>query len=317
MHYRKFGRSDTFVSALSLGTWPFDRLKWSVTSRGDIDELLGIAIDSGINLIDTAACYGWGEVEEAIGSSLRKRRASSIFIASKVNPATDRDANGVQFSEMFPPGYITRVTDESLHRLGCESIFLQQLHAWSCNWAGDVAWLDEISRLKKVGKINNFGISVVDHDLDGIRSLLTMSGVDAVQLLFNLLDQSANPLIEQLNEAGIAVICRSVLYEGILTERWPGNFPTGDWRDEFFTGQFLTEIKEKRSRLEHMAGRLQISLTELALRLPFSTPGVTTQLLGTTDPQHLLSGINYLASGLLAADVQRELGRFGRLLRAP
>src|SRR5438034_5006218 len=82
MHYRRLGKTRLQVSALGLGTWQFGGEWGKRFSQAEVDELIGRAKDLGINLIDTAECYGDHLAESLIGAAIAGHREDWI-VATK------------------------------------------------------------------------------------------------------------------------------------------------------------------------------------------------------------------------------------------
>ena len=88
MRHHALGRTGLFVSRLCLGTMTFGGTdgiwgKIGDLGQGDAERLVGQAIDAGINFIDTADVYGYGESEEIVGAGIRDRR-DEIIVATKL-----------------------------------------------------------------------------------------------------------------------------------------------------------------------------------------------------------------------------------------
>ena len=85
MDYREIGKTGIRVSALGLGTMNFDT-DWHGIGRVDektARDILDLAVDHGVNFIDTADIYGYGAAEMCLGRMLKGRR-DRFVIATKV-----------------------------------------------------------------------------------------------------------------------------------------------------------------------------------------------------------------------------------------
>src|SRR5690606_27698584 len=124
MKYRKLGKTGFNVSEISLGTWQVGG-KWGEPFNDqNADRILNTAIDAGINFIDTADVYGnnVGESEKAVGRIVRSRN-ETVFVATKCG----RQLNP-HISQHYTPAALTGYVEDSLRRLGLETIDLIQLH---------------------------------------------------------------------------------------------------------------------------------------------------------------------------------------------
>src|SRR5512132_1048188 len=81
MEYTRLGRSGLKVSRICLGTMMFGR--WGNPDPDDCVRITERALGEGINFIDTANRYNWGESEEIVGKALRGKR-NDVVVATKV-----------------------------------------------------------------------------------------------------------------------------------------------------------------------------------------------------------------------------------------
>jgi aryl-alcohol dehydrogenase-like predicted oxidoreductase len=129
MKYRPLGSTGLFVSELCLGTMTFGgKDYWAVVGtqgQGEADELVGAALDAGINFIDTADVYSFGESETLLGKALAGKR-DKVVLATKVRGRTSPAPNDVGLSR----GHIMAAVEASLRRLGTDYIDLYQIHGF-------------------------------------------------------------------------------------------------------------------------------------------------------------------------------------------
>ena len=85
MKYRRLGKTDMGVSVIGLGTWQFGGEWGKDFEQAEVDSIIKTAADAGINLIDTAECYGDHLSEELIGRTIKGQRDKWI-IATKFGP---------------------------------------------------------------------------------------------------------------------------------------------------------------------------------------------------------------------------------------
>jgi aryl-alcohol dehydrogenase-like predicted oxidoreductase len=129
MRHRPLGTTGLFVSELCLGTMTFGGKDfWAVVGtqgQAEVDELVGAALDAGINFIDTANVYSTGESETLLGKALAGKR-DQVVLATKVRGRMGPGANEVGLSR----GHITAAVEASLRRLGTDHIDLYQIHGF-------------------------------------------------------------------------------------------------------------------------------------------------------------------------------------------
>src|SRR5262245_47643335 len=191
MIYRTLGRTGLEVSELGFGAWGIGGTMW-IGADDDVSlRALRLAIEHGVNFLDTAYGYGDGHSEELVGAAVRDSDGA-VYGASK-NPAKNMAwpaPSGVRAEDAFPADWIVSCTERSLQNLGLETIDVQQFHVWSDEWVGQGDWLDGIESLKRDGKIRFFGVSINDHQPENAIRLVESGLVDTVQVIYNVFDQS-------------------------------------------------------------------------------------------------------------------------------
>jgi len=130
MEYRLLGGSGLKVSALSFGTATFGGANeffsaWGSTQLEEARRLLGICIDAGINLFDTANGYSDGRSEEILGAALTGHR-DKVLISTKAFFPTGPGPNDMGSSRH----HLRRALEDSLRRLGTDYIDIYHLHGF-------------------------------------------------------------------------------------------------------------------------------------------------------------------------------------------
>ncbi|MCM2388568.1 aldo/keto reductase [Streptomyces albipurpureus] len=122
MDYVNLGGTGLRVSRLALGTMMFGA--WGNQDHDACVEMVHAALDAGVNFIDTADVYAFGETEEILGRALKGRR-DSVVLATKFGEQMNHDE---PLSRGASRRWITRAVEGSLRRLGTDHIDLYQLH---------------------------------------------------------------------------------------------------------------------------------------------------------------------------------------------
>lgn len=282
MRYRKLGRTNFEISEIGYGAWGIGGKQWLGGTDGESLEALRTAIECGLNFIDTALAYGDGHSEELVGRIVREAKRT-IYVATKVPPMnrTWPAAPGTPISEVFPKQYIIECTETSLRNLGLETIDLQQLHVWTTEWTSRDEWKEAVEELRRSGKIRSFGISLTEHDPDSGLDVIRTGLVDAVQVIYNIYDQTPErnlfPLCRELN---VGVLARVPLDEGGLTGKITEQteFEPGDFRAWYFRGDRKRQVVERFEALRRDLGGADVA--ETALRFCLSHPAVSTVIPG-------------------------------------
>jgi aryl-alcohol dehydrogenase-like predicted oxidoreductase len=153
-----------------------------------------------------------------------------------------------------------------------------------------VGWAEALLKLKDQGAVRFLGISINDHDPGSALRAVASGLFDAVQVIYNVFDQSPEEeLFAACREHGVAVIARVPFDEGGLTGKITPDttFPKGDWRHHYFKGERKREVHERAQALEALLGQEAASLPELALRFCLSHDAVTTVIPGMRTVRHV------------------------------
>jgi aryl-alcohol dehydrogenase-like predicted oxidoreductase len=296
MKYRTLGRTGIEVSEIGYGAWGIGGIQWTGGDDEEAKRALNLAIDQGLNFIDTALAYGEGHSERLVGEVIRSR-SERIQIATKVPPKNrEWPARGVSLHEVFTYDYIIESTEQSLKNLGLETIDLQQLHVWHDNWTEEPEWIEALTALREQGKVRYFGISINDYQPWNALKVLRQGNIDTVQVIYNIFEQAPeNELYPLCQELNIGVIARVPFDEGGLTGavRPDTVFPESDFRSWFFRGDRKERVFNLVERLQLLLGAEAENLAELALRYTLSHDAVTTVIPGMRTAKHVTANCSY------------------------
>jgi aryl-alcohol dehydrogenase-like predicted oxidoreductase len=285
MKYRRLGSTEIEVSEIGYGAWGIGGTMWIGASEKESLSALRRAVEHGINFIDTALVYGNGRSEQLVGQIVREGRRR-IYVASKVPPKNRLwpAPAGVGISEAFPRDYIFRSTEESLRNLGLEIIDLQQLHIWNTEWTEQDEWRRAFEDLKAQGKVRAIGVSLNNHEPDSALGLVNTGLIDAVQVIYNIFDQSPERMLfPACIQHHIGVLARVPLDEGALTGRINERttFPDGDFRNNYFRGNRKKQVADRVDLLVRDLGIDSVTLLPaIAIRFCLSHPAVSTVIPG-------------------------------------
>lgn len=313
MNYRTLGRTGISVSEVGYGAWGIGGVQWTGGDDEEAKRALNLAIDRGLNLIDTALAYGKGHSERLVGEVARAR-TESIAIATKIPPKNLQwPAKSVPLEDAFPADYIVECTEKSLRNLGVETIDLQQFHVWHDDWVERTEWIEAIAKLREQGKIRYVGISINDYQPANVIKALRTGQIDAVQVIYNIFEQAPNdelyPVCQELN---IGVLARVPFDEGGLTGAITPEtvFPADDFRSWFFRGDRKQKVFDRVEKLKGLLGAEAASLPELALRFTLSHDAVSTVIPGMRSTRHVESNIACSDGRKLSADLLERLKAF-------
>jgi len=285
MHYRSLGRTGLQISEIGFGAWGIGG-GWGATDDAEANRALHRFLDLGGNFIDTAYGYGDGHSEELIGQVLKERSGGEpIVVATKVPPKTMLWPllPHVPCSEAFPVDWVAQCAERSLKNLGVETIDLLQLHAWTDGYNEQLDWYEAFVKLREQGKVRFFGVSINDYVPEsGVR--LAQSGrVDAIQVIYNIFEQTPERELFPAAEAyGVGILPRVPFEEGALTGtlRPSATFHPDDWRGQYFTPERLEEVERRVEPLRAYLDAYTPDLALLALRFCLHHPAVSSVLPG-------------------------------------
>ncbi|MBH5317428.1 aldo/keto reductase [Paenibacillus sp. GSMTC-2017] len=287
MEYRKFGRTGLKVSAVSLGTMAFGR--W-------IDEkasatILDLALEKGINVVDTANVYGGGESERILGNLLKERRAD-IVLATKVHGRVGEGVNDSGQSRY----HIFKAVEDSLKRLKTDYLDLYQVHRFDPNTPLEetLRALDDLVRQGKVRYIgaSNFAAWQLAK-AHGISALHSLHRFESLQPEYSLISREIeNEIIPFVQSEQLGVIVYSPLGRGILSGKYRvGEAPPAGSRlaagEERLTQLLQKNALQIADAIKPLASEHGLTGAQYALSWVLSRPGITSAILGASKPEHI------------------------------
>jgi len=286
VNYRPFGNTGLKVSDVGLGAFPISGMRpradgstfgWSGTSDDESVALIHRAEELGVNLIDSAEGYGDGHSEVLTGKALKGRRDKWI-VATKVQP--NRGLQSDQPDEDAARKRIRSACEDSLQRLGTETIDLYQLHAIPHSWAMPFV-MEELAALKAAGKVRWYGIST--NNQQAIEELMSYGPIDVLQIGYNLIERSADSLLSWAKSKEIGTLIRVPLAKGMLTGKYFGEgaekLSEGDVRYDRFQKEETIAGLKKLPELSFLQN-LDRSMVQAALRFVLDHPGVSCAIAG-------------------------------------
>ena len=314
MKYRKLGSTGFEVGEIGFGAWGIGGKQWLGGTDDESLKALRRSIELGLNFIDTALAYGEGHSEKLVGQVVRET-GHRIYVATKVPPKNRKwpAQPGIGIDQVFPYDYIVRCTEESLRNLRMETVDLQQLHVWNPEWISSDEWRRAFEDLKTSGKVRFFGVSINNHDPGSVLELMRSGLIDAVQVIYNVFDQSPErELFALAIQRNIGVLARVPLDEGALTGNVDENtkFPPGDFREWYFRGSDRKkQVAEHVSALRKDLGEGGGDLPSLALRFCLAADAVSTVIPGMRTVRHAESNCALSDMGPLPPETLATLKR--------
>jgi len=278
MKYRTLGSTGLKVSVVGVGTWQFGG-EWDKTfEQTEVDTMFRRAKDLGLNLVDTAECYGDHLSESLIGAALQADRADWI-IATKFGHHYHGFMNR---TEPRSPDDILKQLEDSLRALRTDYVDLLQYHSWGDEQFFDADVLAALHRAKDAGKVRHLGNSVGSNaNVKQITASKDM-GIGVIQIIYNRIDRTPeNTTFPVCIGQNLGVLARVPLASGYLSGKYkPGaTFTPGDVRSKTKQEDLdkkLVEV-EKIKRDEVPPG---VNMAEWALAWVLKHPAVSSVIPG-------------------------------------
>ncbi len=270
------GSTDMDVSPLGFGGAEIGSLESPETR---VDSLLNSALDAGLNVIDTAACYGGSE--EKIGHAIGHRR-SEYFLFTKCG-----HASGLE-SEDWEPDLIRQSIERSLRRLKTDRVDLVMLHSCGSDIleAGEATAALQAARDK--GQTRYIGYS---GDGEAAFQAVSSGHFDVLETSINIADQQVlDHVVPLASEKGMGVIAK----RPIANAAWQAVSE----RDSI---EYLRPYFRRLKQLDYpfLTGDFDTGV-DVALRFTLSCPGVHTAIVGTAKPGHWQQDVAMAAHGYLS-----------------
>jgi aryl-alcohol dehydrogenase-like predicted oxidoreductase len=307
MDYRLLGRTGVRVAPLAIGTMNFG----NPTPPAEVARIIAVALDAGINLIDTANSYNAGLSEELIGAALRANgRRNEVLLATKAHYPTGTGTNDRGNSRL----HLLRACDESLRRLGVDHIDLYQIHRPDPH-TPVAETLGALTDLVRQGKVRYVGCST--HPAWQVMEALAVSEREGLvrycseQPPYNLLDRRIeNELIPLCQTHGLAVLPWSPLAQGLLAGRYTSmDSMPADSRFVNRGGIYAQRVTERGiavgTRFVALAAAYGLPPAQFALLWAKDQPGITAPLFGPRSAeqlQHVLPVLDLQLSDVARAD---------------
>jgi aryl-alcohol dehydrogenase-like predicted oxidoreductase len=283
----KISNTSMEASRIGLGTWAIGGWMWGGTDEEQSIKTIHSALDTGINLIDTAPVYGFGRSEEIVGKAFEQYgRREDMLLATKVGMDWNEDAVFRNASKER----IHQEVEDSLRRLKTDYIDIYQVH-WPDPMTPIYETAEALSYLYKQGKIRAIGVSNFSPEqMDIFREAAPLHTLQPPYNMFERdIESKTLPYVQDHNMTTISYgsLCRGLLSGKMSTNR---EFEGDDLRnnDPKFQQprfkQYLNAVQELEQLAENRFGK---SVLQLAIRWVLDQPGSGIALMGGRRPDQL------------------------------
>ena len=298
----KLGKSDVFISPMTVGCWPFGGGEyWGEQSQKDVNHVVSAALDMGVNTFDTAEVYNNGESERSLGKALKGLRDKAVVI-SKISPSNCR--------------HVRQHCINSLQRLDMDYLDVYMLH-WPVNtlavkhFTSNETIIEsppaieevyqQLAELKKEGLIRSIGMSNFGRtQMEEV--VATGVQIDVNELAYNIVSRALEAEIAPYcMEHNISIIGSMGLQQGLLA----GMYRTADdvpkhqahsrhfaqYRGEETSRHYEEgaeqEIFEVVNRLHQIATDMNIHIAQLSIAWILKKPFMASTLVGSRNINEL------------------------------
>ena len=294
MHYRTLGRTGIQIAPYALGAMMFGAM--GNPDHDDSIRIIHRALDAGINLIDTSPDYG--RSEELIGAYVGHRR-DEFFLASKCGCLLEIPADATPpYPHDYSPANVRADVEQSLRRLRTDHLDLVQVHmSPSRATLEENHTVETLKDLQAEGKVRFTGMSGI---LPNLPDHLAMGVFDVFQIPYSAVQRDHEELITEAADAGAGTFIRGGAARGAASQ--DKNWQTGPLSQDPGVGQRNWET----SGIAGLLSEAGMSNMEFVLRFTLSHPGLSTTIVGTSNPGHLAGNIAVAEKGPLPAELYEE-----------
>jgi aryl-alcohol dehydrogenase-like predicted oxidoreductase len=300
MQYRTLGKTGLNISVVSYGAASIGN------EYGNLDEAQGIrslhvALDGGVNFIDSSPYYGRTLSEKVLGKAFKEIRRDRFIIGTKCGRY---DVDKFDFSA----DRVTRSVNESLQRMGLEHLDIIQCHDIEFGSLDEVVneSLPALRKLQQQGKVRFIGVT--GFPLKIFKYILDRADLDCMLSYchYSLNNTSLLGLIPYLKDKGVGIMSASPFSERLLTRQ-----PLPTWHHA------PSILREYCSKAVQHCDRKGVDIASLAIRFCVENPDITTTVAGTANPVNMANILKWIEQPLdreLLEEVQQILGPVSNVL---
>ena len=310
---KRLGNSDLELTSIGFGAWAIGGGNWEFAWGPQDDEAsiaaIHAALDTGINWIDTAAVYGLGHSEVIVGRAV-KGLSEKPLIFTKCSMRWDGER---KIYRSLKATSVAEELDQSLRRLGVETIDLYQIHWPNPETEIEEGWA-ELARQQKAGKIRWIGVS--NFNVDQLKRAQSIAPVTSLQPPYSMLRPAVGEsILPYCLEQGIGVINYSPMVSGLLTGRMTAErvaqMPADDWRRRAV--EFNEPRLSRNLRLVELLRTIGkphgVEPGVVAIAWTLHNPAVTAAIVGGRSPEQV-KGVAPALSFRLQDEEYAQIQRF-------
>jgi aryl-alcohol dehydrogenase-like predicted oxidoreductase len=286
MEYRILGSTGLRVSVVGIGTWQLGGEWGHDYAQSEADAIFDKGAELGINLIDTAECYGDHLSEHLIGDYLSRHDRSRWIIATKFGHQFNSFLNR---TDDFSVKGAREQLEKSLRSLRVETIDIYQFHSGADALFQNQELWTMLAEQKRAGKIRHLGISILGKGSELQAREARSVGAEVLQVIYNRLDRRPEKTVfPHAEKDKLGILARVPLASGLLSGKYrPGAvFNATDVRATFDAQKMEKDLAEVE-RLRQTEVPQGVPMGKWALAWCLKNPLVTCVIPGCKDPHQV------------------------------
>ena len=305
MRYKHFKNADVKVSCLAVGTWAIGGKNYGPVDREGSIRAIRRMVDLGVNLIDTAPCYGNGTAEKIVGEAIRTIPRDKILLSTKFGLVPDVFKGDFRKEATYKNAM--REVESSLMNLDTDYIDFYFVH-WPDVNTPICETMSALADLKRMGKIRYVGVSnFTQEQIEEAEKYLT---VDVQQPPFSMVERQYEQLMSWGASRGIDSMTYGSMGAGILSGKYRDtpDFEPGDLRltfYDYFREPKFSKIQELLKTMDEIAGEHKCPVSQVALNWSTQKDFVGTALVGVRSEAHADENCAAFAWELSEAEILR------------
>jgi len=296
MKYRRLGKTPMSVSVIGIGTWQLGGEWGKKFEQAEVDAMIDKGAELGINLIDTAECYGDHLSEELVGHAIKGRREKWIIATKfghKFKPNFERE-------NLFEPAQVQKQLEDSLRALRTDYIELYQFHSGTDEMFDTPGLWEMLQKQVKSGKIRHLGISISKKhgSLYQVEKASDV-GAEAIQAVYNRVHRiPEGKIFDSCIRQNLGVLARVPLASGFLSgkysedSKFAGTDVRSSWQDQDEWQETFREVANFKNEVPK-----GVSMVHWAMAWCLQNPAVTCVIPGCKT-------VEQVESNAMAADLQ-------------
>jgi myo-inositol catabolism protein IolS len=296
MKYRRLGKTGMRVSVIGIGTWQLGGEWGKKFKQAEVNAMIDKGAELGINLIDTAECYGDHLSEKLVGHAVKGRREKWIIATKfghKFKPNFERE-------NLFEAAQVQKQLEDSLRALQTDYIDLYQFHSGTDEMFDTPGLWEMLQKQGQSGKIRHLGISISSkHSSFYQVEKASDVGAAAIQVVYNWIHRKPEgKIFDSCIRQNLGVLARVPLASGFLSGKYSedSKFASTDvrssWHDQDEWQEIFQEVESFKKEVPK-----GVTMARWALAWCLQHPAVTCVIPGCKT-------VEQVESNALAADLQ-------------